>query len=355
MEKFINDFNEMKKWNVRTDLAYEETLRHQDEEIPGLEQSEETIDGIRIVKNIINEAATPFLNKQPGTYFTLDLTGIDFHDVSICEKVEKALAKVIVKLLEQMNLRKKKCLLVGLGNENVTPDALGPFVIDNVIVTRHLFELGNVSSGFSEVSAISPGVMGMTGIETFDVIKAVTDKIKVDFLIVVDALASNSIARVSRTIQVTDTGISPGSGVGNKRKELSIKTIGVPVIAIGVPTVVDAVTITNDVIEYVLKYLNNEALGLSTKANNLTTEHLAVNYEQVPEPTNQMKETFFGRIGLLAENEKKQLMKEVLTPNGYNMMVTPKEVDMDIEDLAKIIATGIDLSLHEGLLTGHTE
>lgn len=355
MEKFINDFNEMKKWNVRTDLAYEETLRHQEEEILGLEQSEEALYDIRVVKSVINEAASSLLHKQPGTYFTLDLTNVDFHDVNICEKVEKALAQVVIKLLDQMNLRNKKCLLVGLGNENVTPDALGPYVIDNVIVTRHLFALGNVSSGFSEVSAISPGVMGMTGIETFDVIKAVTDKIDVDFLIVVDALASNSIARVSKTIQVTDTGISPGSGVGNKRKELSVKTMGIPVIAIGVPTVVDAVTITNDVIDYVLKYLNQEVLGLSSKANNLTTQHLAVNYSQVPEPSNQMKETFFGKIGLLDENEKKQLMKEVLTPNGYNMMVTPKEVDMDIEDLAKIIATGIDLSLHEGLLNGHTE
>ena len=327
-------------WNVRTDLAYDVVTRHKDYDIKDFFESYEEISGIPVYKNIIGTEASKVLNKQKGTYYTIDLTKIDFHDVNLCENVEHALADVLIKMLINLNLKNKKCLLVGLGNINVTPDALGPYVMDNVIVTRHLFKMGNISEGFSEVSAISPGVMGNTGIETFDIIKSVNDNIKADFVIVVDALASSSIARVNKTIQITDTGISPGSGVGNRRKELSEKTMGVPVIAIGVPTVVDAVTITSDAIDLVVKYLS--------KATNEKKVHEPIeNYE----PTEETKEILMGQIGLLTEEEKKNLIKEVLTPNGYNMMVTPKEVDADIEDLSKIIATGLDMALHYGLLT----
>ena len=327
-------------WNVRTDLAYDVVTRHKDYDIKDFFESYEEISGIPVYKNIIGTEASKVLNKQKGTYYTIDLTKVDFHDVNLCENVEHALADVLIKMLINLNLKNKKCLLVGLGNINVTPDALGPYVMDNVIVTRHLFKMGNISEGFSEVSAISPGVMGNTGIETFDIIKSVNDNIKADFVIVVDALASSSIASVNKTIQITDTGISPGSGVGNRRKELSEKTMGVPVIAIGVPTVVDAVTITSDAIDLVVKYLS--------KATNGKKVHEPIeNYE----PTEETKEILMGQIGLLTEEEKKNLIKEVLTPNGYNMMVTPKEVDADIEDLSKIIATGLDMALHYGLLT----
>lgn len=346
----MTNLNELAKWNVRTDLAYDEALRHQDEQLPDFIQDEQLINGVRVVKSVIGTEASKILNKQVGTYYTLDLSKIDFHDVTLCENVEKALANVILAFLKEMNLYHKKCLLVGLGNVNVTPDALGPYVMDNVIVTRHLFQIGNVSKGFSEVSAISPGVMGTTGIETFDIIQAVKDKIDVDFLIVVDALASNSIARVNKTIQITDTGISPGSGVGNRRKELSVHTMQIPVIAIGVPTVVDAVTITSDAIDYVIRFLNQQ-----TKMKNSKPSPTPMNLEEAPEPSTQTKEMFMGQIGLLQEEEKKALIKEVLTPSGYNMMVTPKEIDADIEDLAKIIATGLDMALHQGLLTGQTE
>ena len=193
--------------------------------------------------------------------------------------------------------------------------------------------MNNVSEGFSEVSAISPGVMGTTGIETFDIIKAVKEKIDIDFMIVVDALASNSTKRVNKTIQITDTGISPGSGVGNKRKELSEETVGIPVIAVGVPTVVDAVTITNDTINYVIDYLIKD-----TKQTN-----------------NNSKELLMGQIGLLNEEEKRALMYDILSPTGYNLMVTPKEVDEDISDLSKIIASGINFAVHYGVLEGKTE
>lgn len=318
---------ELKKWCVRTDLAYDKAITHISD-LPDLIQSEEQINTIPIHKSIVGANASKVINKKEGTYYTIDLTSVDFHDVTVCEDIEKVVGIILKRFIDLKGLNNKKCLLVGLGNINVTPDALGPYVMDNVIVTRHLFKIGSISEGFSEVCAISPGVMGTTGIETFDIIKSVKEKIDVDYLIVVDALASSSIKRVNRTIQITDTGISPGSGVGNKRKELSIEKIGIPVIAIGVPTVVDAITITNDTINYVIEHLNKEL-----KENN-------------------SNELLFGEIGKLDEFEKRALMEEVLSPEGYNLMVTPKEVDEDIEDLSKIIATGINYALHYGLREG---
>lgn len=337
-EELLNDIN---KWNVRTDLAYDEVSRANENDIPDYIESNENIDNINVYKSIIGTNASKVLNKKPGVYYTIDISKVDFHDCNICENIESCLAKVLIRILINKNLQQKKCLLVGLGNVNVTPDSLGPYVMDNVIVTRHLFHTGNISKGFSEVSAISPGVMGNTGIETFDIIKAVKDKINVDFVIVVDALASSSIARVNKTIQITDTGINPGSGVGNKRKELSYETLGVPVIAIGVPTVVDAVTITSDAIDYVIKYLNEASKHKFRREKDLN---------KASDPSDETKEILMGQIGLLNDDEKRNLIQEVLTPNGYNMMVTPKEVDADIEDLSKIIAMGIDLALHHGLL-----
>lgn len=320
------------KWNVRTDLAYDEVINHQTD-LPGLVQSDEKLYDIPVYKSVIGPNASKIINKKVGTYYTIDLENIDFHDLTICENIEKAVGNIIKRFIIQKKLSKGKCLLVGLGNINVTPDALGPYVMDNVIVTRHLFKMNSVSEGFSEVSAISPGVMGTTGIETFDIIKAVKEKIDVDYMIVVDALASNSTKRVNKTIQITDTGISPGSGVGNKRKELSEATVGIPVLAVGVPTVVDAVTITNDTINYVINYLLKEG------TNN----------------DNNAKELLMGQIGLLSEDEKHALMYDILSPTGYNLMVTPKEVDEDIEDLSKIIASGINFAVHYGVLEGKTE
>lgn len=321
----INE-KELQKWSVRTDLAYDEAITHLSD-LPDLIQSEEKVNDILVYKSIVGKNASEVINKKEGTYYTIDLSNVDFHDAFICENIEKVVGAILKRFIDMKGLNNKKCLLVGLGNINVTPDALGPYVMDNVIVTRHLFKIGSISEGFSEVSAISPGVMGTTGIETFDIIKSVKEEIDVDYLIVVDALASNSTKRVNKTIQITDTGISPGSGVGNKRKELSIETIGIPVIAIGVPTVVDAVTITNDAINYVIDHLTKE----------------------VDESSHEI---LFGEMGKLDENEKRKLIQEVLSPQGYNLMVTLKEVDEDIEDLSKIIATGINLALHYGLREG---
>lgn len=197
------------------------------------------------------------MGKKPGSYLTLEVQGIRQQDTELQQKVERIFAKEFSYFLEEVGVSKEaSCLIVGLGNWNVTPDALGPIVVENVLVTRHLFKLQpeSVEEGFRPVSAIRPGVMGITGIETSDVIYGIIEKTKPDFVIAIDALAARSIERVNSTIQISDTGIHPGSGVGNKRKELSKETLGIPVIAIGVPTVVDAVSITSDTIDFILKH-----------------------------------------------------------------------------------------------------
>jgi len=339
--------NELMRYTLRTDLAHEDVSRRKPEELPDVQREELDVQGLRVQKTVIGETAAEKLKKRAGSYFLIELEPGDYHDSKTCRKIELALSEVLDYMLTDLGVKGKRALVVGLGNVNVTPDSLGPYVLDNIIVTRHLFELGTVSEGYSEVCGMSPGVMGTTGIETYDIINAVRGQVEVEFLIVIDALAAASIARVNRSIQITDAGISPGSGVGNKRKEISSQTMGVPVIAIGVPTVVDAVTITSDTIDFILKYLNQEAFGEKRLAEALASTPLKQDFSELELPKEDLREQWMGKIGLLTEAEKRSLIKEVLTPQGYNMMVTPKEVDADVEDLAKLIATSIDITLHE--------
>mgnify|MGYP003294242700 CR=1 FL=1 len=313
---------ESNKLNLRTDLAYDEKDNIENK----LYETVEIINGIEIYKHVIREEESKRFNKKCGNYYSIDLKDINFNDTKTAVCVEKALANVLKTILEEKKLINKKGLIVGLGNINVTPDALGPYVIDNIIVTRHLFNLDRISEGFSNVCALSPGVMGTTGLETYDIIASIVKNIDCDFIIAIDALATSSISRVSKVIQITDSGINPGSGVKNKRKELSFETLGIPVIALGVPTVVDSVTITHDSIEYMLNHLKD------------------INEEK-----------FLGDFGYLDEDNKRMLIEGILDTAGINMMVTPKEIDSDIEELTKIIANGIDLALHPGLYNGLSE
>ncbi len=336
-----------KKCNFRTDLACEALLRNE-ERLETINEVYEK-DKIKITKTIVAQNDEEKLAKKQGIYYAIDLSDTNFHDMKSCMEIEKAIMEVLSELIKRYNLENKKCLVIGLGNINVTPDSLGPYVLDNIVVTRHLFKMDTVNVGYNEVSGISPGVMGTTGIETFDIIKAVIDEIKVDYLIVIDALAAASISRVNKTIQITDTGISPGSGVGNKRKELSFDTLGLPVLAIGVPTVVDAVTIAADTMEYIVKYLNQKIEKKDSPANNLALTDVKIEYEELNDAPKKLKQHFMGQIGTLDEEEVKALIENVLSPNGYNMIVTPKEIDADVEDLAKIIAMGINITLHESM------
>lgn len=337
--------NKIKK-TYRTDLAYDAVEHENNDQMwQDVNRHVYQINGIDVAKLVVDEQSSNLLNKKAGVYYTIDLTNENYHDYKQSEVIEKSISEVIREILETHQLTGKKCLVVGLGNVNVTPDAVGPYVLDNIIVTRHLFNDATVSNRYSEVSGISPGVMGNTGIETFDIVKSVIDKIDIDYVIVVDALASSSILRINRTVQITDTGISPGSGVGNKRKEISFETVGLPVIAIGVPTVVDFVTITSEVIDLVLKYL---ALAIDEKeqSNFLANKPLENDLVNQSEPNQKLKEHFFGKIGILTEEEKRELINVAITNNGYNMMVTPKDVDLEIEDLSKIVAMAINLALH---------
>ena len=338
---------DMSKYNVRTDLAAEAVDGAQIKNINDVINEEMDLKKVKIRKTIINEKAATEISRKPGIYYLVDISDTDIHDTDDIRNIEDALTKVIKELLQNENITiNSKGLIVGLGNVNVTPDSLGPTVIDNVIVTRHMFMMGEeVSEGISNVSALAPGVMGNTGIETSDIIYSIIKQIEIDYIIAVDALASSSIARVNKSIQVTNTGISPGSGVGNQRKEISKEILNIPVIAIGVPTVVDAVTITANTIDYMLRYFNKN-LEEGIKPSDSIIINDTVDYDKTSLPNERVTEHFLGEFGKLSDQEKYSLINAVLTPNGLNMMVTPKEVDIDINDLAEVISSSIDRSLH---------
>jgi len=283
--------------------------------------------------------------KKKGTYTTITFEDVTDHDNF--KKVEKIFEQELKDMINQLNINKNyKTLIIGLGNRNSTPDSLGVKVCDNIIVTRHLYELNELSEDYHNIAAFTPNVMGNTGIEAKDIIKGILKEIEVDLVIVIDALASSKIERVNKTIQLTDTGISPGSGVGNSRKEISKNTLNIPVIAIGVPTVVDAVTIVADTIDLLIKkigYMKNADPKEKLKAKD------RVNYlkEKREQLDSQEKNELLGLLGNLSEENLKSLISEVLTPIGYNLMVTPKEIDFVIEKLSLLIGKGINSVIHE--------
>lgn len=333
---------DLKNYQIRTDLAIEATSN-----INILNKKEYSIDNIKVTNIYLDKESSNIINKKIGNYTTVEFD--DITDYKMKEKVKKIFSNELKKMLTKLKISKEaSCLVLGLGNISSTPDSLGPQSINNILVTRHLFNLTKVEEGFRNVSAISPGVTGNTGIETSDIILGIIDKIKPDFVIVIDALASQSVERVNKTIQMTDTGIHPGSGIGNNRKEISKETLNIPVIAIGIPTVVDAVTIVSDTINYMQKHFSymknnikktNKFIPLSQI--NYLRENIEINKED--------KKNLFGMIGNLEDIEIKQLIYEVLSPIGYNLMVTPKEIDFVIDKLSDIIGNGINCALHKNV------
>ncbi len=231
--------------SVRTDLALEAhdlARKEQKGEIDGIISETKTLDNIKITKvDITTEKASKQLGKSCGTYVTIEAPDI-CHSIDVYEAVVKMISIVISELTYKTEL--KSVLVVGLGNRSITPDALGCATVESILVTRkmELFFEDDVIS----VSAIAPGVLGTTGIETSDIIKGLVEKINPTLVIAVDALAAADISRISHTVQISDTGIQPGAGVGNNRKGLNSTTLGVKVLAIGVPTVIDARTISSD-------------------------------------------------------------------------------------------------------------
>lgn len=337
---------DLSKYSVRTDLIIESDI---DQLTEGITKSQVVNEDITIDDITISKKAEEYCNKKKGRYITISFN--DITDIENSKKVEKVLSDELKKLLMHMNiLSSDKCLIIGLGNVNSTPDSLGPKVSENIIVTKHLFDLEDVSvlDGYRNVSTFKPSVLALTGIETKDTIKGIISQTSPDFVIIVDALASSSISRVNKTIQLTDAGIFPGSGVGNNRGELSRDTLGIPVIAIGVPTVVDAVTIVSDTISYLMKKFSYSKKNFNSSVNKLKPV-TSINYLKDNDDflTPKEKKKLLGEIGMLNDDEIKQLIFEVLTPIGYNMMVTPKEVDFLIDKLSKVISNSINRTLHE--------
>ena len=329
---------DLSKYQLRTDLAIESI-----KDIKNI--SKEIVEeNIKITNVVVDDKVSKIINKKKGNYITIEFD--DITDSDNFEKVKKIFIRELNKLLNLLKINPKaSCLIVGLGNSKSTPDSLGPLAINNIIVTNHLYELEQLDENYRRVSVLVPGVMGQTGLETSDVIASIVSKFKPDFMIIIDALASQSIERVNKTIQITDTGIHPGSGIGNSRKEISYETLNIPCIAIGIPTVVDAITIVSDTINYMHKHYTYSKLNINNPLNKLMVG--SPNYLKEKIETNKKdKETLLGIVGTLKEDEIRQLLFEVLSPIGYNMMVTPKEVDFLVERLSYLIGNGINETLH---------
>ena len=235
-------------YNFRTDLASERRDLYQkanniENQIDGIESEQEDVnENIKIERvKITNENGEKAIGKPIGTYVTIDIKKLKIAQEDEIQKASETLTNELRKIIDTHIDKQGEILVVGLGNVYVTPDSLGPKVINEIDVTRHLINYlpQYVEEGTRMVSAIAPGVLGTTGIETVEILKGVVDNIKPKLLIVIDALASRSIERISSTVQLSDTGIVPGAGVGNTRSEISQNSLGIPVIAIGIPTVVD--------------------------------------------------------------------------------------------------------------------
>ena len=332
---------DLKNYEIRTDLVLE-TIENNNSNI---ETKTSKHGNIKVTKVIVDSDTSTLINKKEGTYITIEFEDVTDSDNS--NKVEEVFISELKELLLELNIKENdSVLIIGLGNEKSTPDSLGPKVIENILVTRHIFLIGEqTEDDIRCTSALNPGVMATTGIETSDLVKSVVESIKPSLVIVVDALAASSMSRINKSIQITDTGIHPGSGVGNKRKEISNDTLGVPTIGIGVPTVVESSTIVYDTINYLFKHISyikenqNKNKLIFTRNNYL---------EKIKDKslTSEEQKSILGLIGELSDIEKKNLINEVLNSINYNFIVTPKEVDFQIDCLGELLSNGINKTLH---------
>lgn len=319
-------------YQIRTDLALEtqEKMKEDHVELKGVRFLEEKIDRNLTISTVVieTENGAKTMGKPKGTYITIEAGNMDEEDEDYHREISVQLAKTIKSLI-RCKKEELSALVVGLGNRAVTPDALGPRVVDNLFITRHIVrEYGKYAFGSDKVNKISsivPGVMAQTGMESLEIIKGIVDETTPDIVIVVDALAARSTKRLNRTIQVTDTGINPGSGVGNHRHGLNQKSLGIPVISIGIPTVVDAATIVNDTMYNLIT-----AMGQSETLNHLGSS-----------------------LGELNEAEKYELIRELLSPNLNAMFVTPKDIDESVKRLSFTISEGINIAFMGGGESGY--
>jgi spore protease len=312
--------------SLRTDLALEAREIYQQgndsSHIPGVKINTKELDNCIVNRvEILDEQGANIMNKGIGIYTTIESKLMGYDDDESREQIIGYLKDELIDILGTD--KTKKTLVIGLGNWNITSDALGPKAVSKTLVTRHIFKNYNkdYDDDFTEVAGLSPGVMGITGIETSEIVKSIVDMIKPDRVIAIDALASRKMERVNSTIQISTAGISPGGGVGNKRKALNKDYLGVEVIAIGVPTVVDAATLTSDVLDLAIDNLMEQS---------------------------KESESFYSMLKKLKEDEKYHLIKDSLEPYDKNLIVTPKDIDETIENLSVIISEGLNRSLHPG-------
>ncbi len=332
---------DLKNTDLRTDLVVDEIARAKEVSSRVVVKTKNTmLEEIEVTKDLEER-----LHKKAGWYSTVSFQ--DVTDKNNFKDVEQVMIRALKLIYDKVNLKDdSKVLIVGLGNEKSTPDSLGPKCIDQVLVTRHLFLLGDVEAGYRNTASFKPSVTGATGIETKDLIEAVKDKIGPDLIIVIDALATNSIERLNKTIQIATSGISPGSGVGNDRGELSEETLGIPVLAIGIPTVVDATTIVQNTLQLLLKQISYKLSNQDNDKLKLVPLNKQDYQYHQGELTDDQKEDVLGMVGLLSESEQKELLLEVLLPVNYNLMVTPKEIDYVMDKLSLLLGNAINKSLH---------
>ncbi len=277
-------------------------------ELPGVNVSTWEESGVNVTEVVIERAeGSRLLGKPEGTYITLECEALRAKSVEGREAMASLLGEELARMLPGGD---KPVLVIGLGNRQVTPDALGPLTVDGTLVTRHLFrELPDaVDERMSPVCAVAPGVLGITGVETLEMAKGIVDHVDPRCVVCVDALAARTVSRIGTTVQLTDSGIQPGSGVGNHRKALSKETLGLPVISMGVPTVIYAATIVRDAME--------SMAGDDGEDHSDTLDLMT-------------KDLMRGEIG--------------------EMIVTPREVDDIVKDIAQVLASGINKALHPGL------
>ncbi len=318
----------IEKYSIRTDLALEDKERFESDnvEVQGVSLSED-YDEEREIKvttvKIETENGAKVMRKPVGTYITMEAPNMAVPDEDYHAEISKELAKFLSRFIRK-DKEDYSILVAGLGNRKVTPDALGPYVVDNLNITRHIVkEYGKYAMGEENVrlvSAIVPGVMAQTGMETVEIIKGIVRETKPDMMIAVDALAARSSKRLNRTVQISDTGINPGSGVGNHRNAITKDTVGIPVLAIGVPTVVDAATIVNDTME-------NLILALESS------------------------ETLRG-VGVVMQGynaaEKYELVKELISPHLNGLFVTPKDIDETVKRISYTISEALNMLFSKG-------
>ncbi len=265
--------------------------------------------------HITNDNGAKAVGKPIGKYITIEVPGIRDNIAVSYDNAEKILTDELKKIIDLKRIN--TVMVVGLGNRFVTPDALGPKVVDKLLVTRHLKTVlpEEISTEMHSLCAVAPGVLGITGMETLEIIQGISANVKPDMIIAIDALASRKTSRISTTFQIADTGITPGSGIGNKRQAINEETLGIPVIAIGVPTVIEAVAVANDAIDMLIDAIKS----------------------------NTSKDSQLYKSADFIDNEQRyELIYELLTPSGNELIVTPKEVDSIIDEVSGIIADSIN-------------